>query len=331
MRPREGRPRPAWEARDAVRGRPGSGAGAPGAGVTHRTPGPQPPLHPSPPPPCPQLLSPPQPRHPLTGKGSFPVPATGSGPSAGYLLQRRDAGQGPGVGDSPRARRTKPGEEGGRRRLSAPSLLTALPLLRAGASPPAAATAEKGGGGPGRGRGRALTCRRGTRQSSQMGRRCGKWKGEKGGRAMRAVKQLSSNARLSRTALGAPLPRPPTPPAPAMVESAYGECRGPLLCDRGRPRDPCSERLRAAPSALEPSLSPSGGPGTPKLGTADNSVSEKWSQHKDLSLEFYQNYVNILIHHHLLATYFYGLFKRSICISKISFLGHIPFVVGFYL
>ena len=150
MRPREGRPRPAWEARDAVRGRPGSGAGAPGAGVTHRTPGPQPPLHPSPPPPCPQLLSPPQPRHPLTGKGSFPVPAAGSGPSAGYLLQRRDAGQGPGVGDSPRARRTKPGEEGGRRRLSAPSLLTALPLLRAGASPPAAATAEKGGGpGPG--------------------------------------------------------------------------------------------------------------------------------------------------------------------------------------
>lgn len=190
---------------------------------------------------------------------------------------------------------------------------------------------REGGGGPGRGRGRALTCRRGTRQSSQMGRRCGKWKGEKGGRAMRAVKQLSSNARLSRTALGAPLPRPPTPPAPAMVESAYGECRGPLLCDRGRPRDPCSERLRAAPSALEPSLSPSGGPGTPKLGTADNSVSEKWSQHKDLSLEFYQNYVNILIHHHLLATYFYGLFKRSICISKISFLGHIPFVVGFYL
>ena len=82
---------------------------------------------------------------------------------------------------------------------------------------------------------------------------------------MRAVKQLSSAAWLSRHALGVLLPRPPTPPVPAMVESAYGECRGPLLCDRGRPRDPCSERLRAAPAAHEPSLFAELGTGDPQV------------------------------------------------------------------
>lgn len=151
MGPREGRPRPA--------GGPGCSPGAArlrgrrswSRGHPQDTRSPASP-HASPPPPRPQLLSPPQPRHPLTGRGSFPEPAAGSGPSAGYLMQRRDAGQGAGEGDSPRARRTVPGEEGGRRRLSAPSLLTALPLLRAGASPPAATTAdERGGGRPGAG------------------------------------------------------------------------------------------------------------------------------------------------------------------------------------
>lgn len=78
-------------------GWPGSGAGAPGSGVTHKKSCARPSLnHSPPPPPRPQLLSPPQPRHPLTGKGSFPAPAASSRPSAGYLMQRRDAGQGPG-------------------------------------------------------------------------------------------------------------------------------------------------------------------------------------------------------------------------------------------
>lgn len=113
------------------------------------------------------------------------------------------------------------------------------------------------------------------------------------------------------------------------IYTASAEGRSCAIAEGHGTRAPSGcERL---PVPSSPRCSPSGGPETPKLGTADNSVSEKWSQHKDLSLEFFQNYVNILIHHHLLATYFYGLFKRSICISKISFLGHIPFVVSFYL
>ena len=105
-----------------------------------------------------------------------------------------------------------PGEEGGRRRLSAPSLLTALPLLRAGASPLAATTAEeRGGQARGRGPGRSPAVA-GTRESSRMERRSGERTGEKGGRATRAMKQPSSEALLSWHSLGIPLPRPQNTP-----------------------------------------------------------------------------------------------------------------------
>ena len=282
MGPREGRPRPAGgpgysPGAARLRGRRSWSQGHPQDTRSPASP------HASPPPPRPQLLSPPQPRHPLTGRGSFPEPAAGSGPSAGYLLQRRDPGQGAGEGDSPRARRTVPGEEGGRRRLSAPSLLTALPLLRAGASPPAATTAEERGGacpGPGA---RALTCRRGN--TGQLPDGTAQWGADRGeGRASHASGETTvlrgpafpAHPRGSSSAT-TKHPRP----VPALVESEYGEGRGPLLWGGGRPREPCSKPLRAAPAAHERSwfaelatedpLSP---------GAADNNVLEKWFQHR---------------------------------------------------
>lgn len=169
----------------------------------------------------------------------------------------------------------------------------------------------------------------GTRQRSGMAQDSAEQRGEKGERATQTVKRPSSDAPLSRHALGAPLPRPPTP-SMAMVESTYGERRGPFLCDRGRPRDPCSEVLRAAPAAHQHSrFNELGDWGPPSLGLLIRACTKGSFNTRTFSLEFFQTCMNILRHHHPLATYFHGLFEGSVCTAKLFFLGSTPFLVDF--
>lgn len=67
---------------------------------------------------APNSFPPPYLRHPSTGKGSFRAPAARLPyPQQGYLLQKRDRGQGTRGGEAARRNEGRgPGEEGGRRR-----------------------------------------------------------------------------------------------------------------------------------------------------------------------------------------------------------------------
>lgn len=223
MGPKEGRPRPGWEARDPSRGRPGFGASAPGSRAhSHDTVFPAAPSTPRPPPARPQLLSSAPCPPPRSREGKFPgARSPAPDPRRGYLLQKRDKGQGTGEGAARRRGGRGPGEEGGRRRrrrrLSA-GVLCSQRCHYCGPRPPPRRPRPSG---PERGGAqsapRRLTCRRGQRREVRGRRR----------------------SRLGRASAGHGLATAPPHPlrAPfrgpqlrgAVVESAYGKRREPGL------------------------------------------------------------------------------------------------------
>lgn len=199
------------EARDPVRGRPGSGAGAPGAGVTLGTPGPRPP--PMPPLPLRAPNSSPAPAPPPTNR-ERKFPGARSWLRAFSGLPAAEAGRGAG---SRGGRQSEGAQDGARRGGWAAAAVSSVPAHRAAITArrrlPAGRHHGRGAGGQARGRGPGRSpAVAGTRESSRMERRSGERTGEKGGRATRAMKQPSSEALLSWHSLGIPLPRPQNTP-----------------------------------------------------------------------------------------------------------------------
>lgn len=228
MGPREGQPRPAGGPGYTVRGQPGArGRRSWSQGHPQDTRSQPPPCLPSPP--RPQLLSPPQPRHPLTGRGSFPEPAAGSGLHRVTCLQRRDPGQGAGEetvrGRAGRCPARRVGGGGCQLRPCSPR----CHYCAQARLPPAATTAEERGG-PARGsRGRALTCRHGN--AGQLPDGTAQWGAD---RRRRASHASGETAVLRGPAFRHTLGVPPfltisLLSVPALVESEYGEGRGPLV------------------------------------------------------------------------------------------------------
>lgn len=240
------------EARDPVRGRPGSGAGAPGAGVTLGTPGPRPP--PMPPLPLRAPNSSPAPAPPPTNR-ERKFPGARSWLRAFSGLPAAEAGRGAG---SRGGRQSEGAQDGARRGGWAAAAVSSVPAHRAAITArrrlPAGRHHGRGAGGAGPGPGAwALTCRRGN--TGELPDGTAQWGADRGeGRASHASDEttvLRGPAFLAQPRDSSSATTKHPPPAPALVESEYGEGRGPLLCGRGRPREPCSKPLRAVPAAHE--------------------------------------------------------------------------------